>query len=404
MFDIDRSDASAPATASPVVSAARAFVEALAAAPTEHLDPEAVAAEFVELQRILDRVEAEMLRRLRRIGTDRPYVAEGYRSTTAFVKHATRMRGATARRMVARARALAEMPATEERFRRGELSGDETSLLVATRESEPEAFGEWEEALCDAARTVEFVDDLRRVVDYWRQHLDPPEPADTEPRRWARLRRDFDGMWELTARLTPLQGAAVRQALEEATPAPDPDDPRTGAQRRADTLVRLLTRSDRPSTRLVVHVGYETFVWAVAGEPPCPGFDSPLRPGGPIGGAEAAGVLLGGRDLAVVACDAAVRRIVFGPDSMPLDVGRSTRTIPAHLRAAVIARDGRCVHPGCDRGPEWCDVHHLVPWAEGGATDLRFLVLVCRHHHTFVHARGLTYVRTEDGWRLAQPP
>ena len=41
---------------------------------------------------------------------------------------------------------------------------------------------------------------------------------------------------------------------------------------------------------------------------------------------------------------------------------------------------------------EWTDAHHLEHWADGGATALDNLVLLCRRHHRKVH---------EGGWRLA---
>jgi hypothetical protein len=63
--------------------------------------------------------------------------------------------------------------------------------------------------------------------------------------------------------------------------------------------------------------------------------------------------------LRLLACDAAVVPIVMGGASQPLDVGRATRTIPDGLRRAVTARDRGCAHPGCDRAPSWCEIHHI---------------------------------------------
>ena len=37
----------------------------------------------------------------------------------------------------------------------------------------------------------------------------------------------------------------------------------------------------------------------------------------------------------------------FNTLSQPLDIGRTTRTIPPHLRTAVIQRDQHCAFPGC---------------------------------------------------------
>jgi hypothetical protein len=40
-----------------------------------------------------------------------------------------------------------------------------------------------------------------------------------------------------------------------------------------------------------------------------------------------------------VACDATVSRMVLDPDGLPLDVGRTRRVVPAHIRRAVEERD-----------------------------------------------------------------
>jgi hypothetical protein len=59
-----------------------------------------------------------------------------------------------------------------------------------------------------------------------------------------------------------------------------------------------------------------------------------------------------------LACDATITRIVLDPDGQPLDVGRSKRVVPAHLRRAVELRDGHCVFAGCAAPSHWCEVHH----------------------------------------------
>ncbi|HKX76094.1 MAG TPA: HNH endonuclease signature motif containing protein [Acidimicrobiia bacterium] len=53
----------------------------------------------------------------------------------------------------------------------------------------------------------------------------------------------------------------------------------------------------------------------------------------------------------------------------------------------MIARDRHCQHPGCDRPARWCDIHHIIPWAEGGPTALWNLTLLCRYHHRRVHGQ-----------------
>lgn len=85
------------------------------------------------------------------------------------------------------------------------------------------------------------------------------------------------------------------------------------------------------------------------------------------------------------ACDTLVTRIVLGPRSEPLDVGRRTSVIPPAIRRAVVARDGHCRYPGCDRPQGWCDAHHVRHWADGGSTSLDNLLLLCRRHHRLTH-------------------
>jgi hypothetical protein len=91
-------------------------------------------------------------------------------------------------------------------------------------------------------------------------------------------------------------------------------------------------------------------------------------------------------------CDASVTRVVLGPSSEPLDVGRRTPVIPPAIRRAVILRDKHCRFPGCDQPPSRCDVHHIQHWADGGPTSLANSTLLCRRHRGRVHR--------PDGFRL----
>ena len=108
-----------------------------------------------------------------------------------------------------------------------------------------------------------------------------------------------------------------------------------------------------------------------------------------------------------IACDAQVGRIVLGPGSVPLDLGRRVRLFSADQRRALSVRDAGCRFPGCDRPPRFTDAHHLVSWLDGGCTDLANALLLCRWHHGRVHrsaARGGWVVTAADAGRGADGP
>ncbi|MBV9380382.1 MAG: DUF222 domain-containing protein, partial [Streptosporangiaceae bacterium] len=96
----------------------------------------------------------------------------------------------------------------------------------------------------------------------------------------------------------------------------------------------------------------------------------------------------------------------FATVSLPLDVGVAD-TIPAHIRRAVLLRArGRCEWAGgCDRPAAACEVHHLVPRADGGKTSLRGCVLLCEYHHQVcIHRWGWTMILHPDGTTEARSP
>ncbi len=82
------------------------------------------------------------------------------------------------------------------------------------------------------------------------------------------------------------------------------------------------------------------------------------------------GTVITGDQARRLAEDANLSRVITAGRSEPLDVGRSTRTIPPALAKAVIARDRHCRYHGCTSPPWACDIHHLKPWSQGGSTAL----------------------------------
>jgi len=101
----------------------------------------------------------------------------------------------------------------------------------------------------------------------------------------------------------------------------------------------------------------------------------------------------------LLCCNLHVSELQLDPSGRFVACRETDRGPSRAQRRALEARDGGCVFPGCECPPAWCDAHHVHPHAQGGATVLCNLVLLCRHHHGVVHRNGwkLTAVRPRDG-------
>ena len=104
-----------------------------------------------------------------------------------------------------------------------------------------------------------------------------------------------------------------------------------------------------------------------------------------------------------IAGEADVYPTVVSTTGVVLQLGRTRRLATPGQTVALIARDGGCSFPGCDRPPEWTERHHIKAWAEGGKTDLDNLTLLCAYHHHNFASRGWT-CRMIDGLPAWIPP
>ncbi|WP_454810826.1 DUF222 domain-containing protein [Paenarthrobacter nitroguajacolicus] len=92
-----------------------------------------------------------------------------------------------------------------------------------------------------------------------------------------------------------------------------------------------------------------------------------------------------------IACDADIIPVLLGSDSRVLDIGRTTRIFPPHIRKAITARDGGCAFPDCTIPAPWCEAHHTTYWSHGGTTSTNNGTLLCSHHHHLIH---------KEQWRI----
>ena len=218
----------------------------------------------------------------------------------------------------------------------------------------------------------------KRILAYLDQ--DGARPQDTPETRRRLSFRDRDGGYELAGWLDREAAEIVRSALSPlAAPRPTTDtevDLRDAAQRDADALVDLAQRAlgsgelpteggERP--QVVVTVGLAVLQGRIG--------SASLALGGPINA-----------DIARrIACDARVIPMVLGARGEPLDVGRASQSVPTAIRRAVIVRDGGCAFPGCSAPARWCDIHHVIHWADHGSTSVANCVALCGRHHRLIH-------------------
>jgi len=253
------------------------------------------------------------------------------------------MAGGRAHRYVGNARSVLKYQVTFSAWKLRQLSTDEAELMFRAAERMPDKYPDAEKVLPEMV--VDGVEKTRKVLEYWRSDVDVPgvrlDVEEELERRPCDVTRKANGMVAGEFATPSLEGEALLIAIDVLMPPPADGDSRTTSQPRADALDALarslLEGSETPN---------------VAGERPHLNVHVDL-PGlrGESGGLRETedGIRLDPYAASQLACDVSVSRIVFGPGSEVLDVGRKTRVIPAGLRRAVIAPDRHCVAPGCRR-------------------------------------------------------
>ncbi len=303
----------------------------------------------------------------------------GYSSPTALLTDLGRMTPGHARQIVALGSIRDKAPFAFQAWSDGRLSTDQARPLFAAAEAVPDVYPEVEQRLVDIVEGLDAVD-THRAVEYWRQSVDGPGQLDAETqqtRRGLSKSWSLDGMLKVDGWLTTTTGQAFEALLDANTLPPRDGDTRTPRQRRHDALENacrsLLDNGVTPTIGgEKPHVILHTDIPALQGI---------------AGGLHETedGTIIDIDALRMIACDCSITRIVFGPDSEVLDIGRKTRVWTTAQRRAIVARDRHCQGPGCRAKPKYCDIHHEDHWAEGGETTVDKGKLFCRPCHIQEH-------------------
>ncbi|WNB86057.1 DUF222 domain-containing protein [Cellulomonas sp. ATA003] len=400
------------------------------------------------LAEVTSRAGVAKVRLLPVIDDDGVWALSGARSFPVWLSHDHRLSVATARAQVRLGRTLRDhLPVTAATAVAGDVTVEQAQViatLAPTSEQRRELLADPEHE-CNETLLVEqarqlSVDETRVFVRHWAAYADPDADdrgyVDSCDRERLDIARLGDG-YRVEGQLTAEHGQALKAALAAVTPVPAADDDRTSSQRRAHALGDVAQivldnglagtgRAVRPV--VTVLVDYPTLAALVTTADTRPrqgslldddgsgdgsGDEVPSRTPPVLTKAMLTGQTVAGgpqyedrtpvprRVLDRIACDGGVNRILFGPDSEVLDVGRTERTFTRARRAAIIARDKHCRYPTCTAPPIICQAHHVEQWArDGGKTSVDNGILLCAFHHRIVHDRNIAIRRHRGRWEL----
>lgn len=359
------------------------------AGPAELADPEAI----LRLERVKSGIEAATARAAAAFDASGEWAPDGAKTAASWLCVRGNLAKAEARRQIRRGRHLRSLPAFEEAWGTGEITSAQVDAVCSVRNpSTTEALVSDEGMLCDLAKTLRF-DRFCSALAYWEQRADPDGTEDRAAKRSSRrevsLTSSFQGMWFGTITLDPVSGEIVADELsrlekelfeadwKEAKDSlgHDPssrDLPRTPAQRRADALVEMATRSksapansQRPAPLFSVLVDFPTLAGRIT--------------------ELASGVVVSPGSLLPFLEEALIERAVFTPEKR-VEVSKTARLFTGATRRAIELRDRECTHPCCD-GARRCQVDHIVPYAKGGPTTQENGRLLCGFHNRLRNQR-----------------
>jgi hypothetical protein len=398
---------------------------------------------FAEIERL---AAGGKLLSARRVESSNVWRRKGHRSAAAHVAEATGSGLGPAITALEAARQLGSLPTTEDAVRKGRLSEIQVKEIAGAAILQPDAEQELVEAATHQPLNVLKLR-CRRV-----KAVGQDQNATYEAIRRGRYLRnwtDGDGAVRFDARLTPDEGARLVAAVKAQTDRLVGHAKRAGMGEprkalAADALVRLACGDSIGGLREIGVI------------------ENPQGSGGMRRGDAAEGDAAGGHETscgsttsgsgrttaAATGCShdgpaamvhvrvdhAALMRGSLEPGEIceipgigpiPVDVARrlavdsilsvlvtdgvdvtavahAGRTIPAPIRRALLERDPVCVVPGCD-ARDGLEIDHVVPFAQGGPTNLANLVRLCHWHHYLKTHQRHRLERVEEEWKWVPP-
>ncbi|WP_083292365.1 HNH endonuclease signature motif containing protein [Arthrobacter sp. SW1] len=340
-----------------------------------------------------------------------------FRSTTEYLRVLLRISAGEARRRLALTETLLPRtgltgeqiepvhPALATTVASGTVSTRAATIITLTLDKIPRSVPTETVTRVETALTAAAVDHdpdfLSRLARRWLDGLDPDgtEPSEEDLRRFqgAFIRKPKNGLNHLEIFATQEQyeslltvmNAATNPRLtpeggtENDTARPNPElDRRSRPQKLLDGLIgacqTALACGSIPHNgglrpQLMATIDYQQLFEKVTGT----GNNSTgtFTFTGPVPAAT----------LRKLACDADITPVVLGSEGQILDIGRTSRIFPPHIRKAIATRDQGCAFPGCTMPAPWCEAHHITYWSHGGPTSTDNGTLLCSYHHHTIH-------------------
>ena len=298
----------------------------------------------------------------------------------------------------------------------GRLSEEHAAIIVRAAERVPEGVTDKELADCEerlvfkaqtmspaalrraARRMLEPIS--KRLADVHQADLLGAQEARAELETWLTMGDNGNGTWTGKFTIPELHAHLLKHALEQLSsprrhsrtksgePVEEITLPGAGSMNRTEALGAALCEliEHLPSeghgpvgVTMVVHIEEEH-----------------LRSG--IGAATLeSGAEISAEQARRLTCGAGIMPFVYSGASLPLDLGSKMRLFSRAQAIALSAVYDSCAAQGCDRPFAWCELHHKIPWAEGGPTDLANAVPLCGYHHRRVHDPQYEHEWLPDG-------
>ncbi len=372
------------------------------------------------------------------LGDQRLSTRRGCRSAVELLERVTQASAFEARRRITlgsatRARSgftgepfEAAFPRVAAALAAGEVGADAAGTIIreldrARAVADPAALATAEQALVaeatgtgDGAPVRCTADELRVQAQAWSTFLDQDgrEPDDERAmrRRGVRLGRARDGlvpvsgdlMPEVAAKLTRLFDAHLspRSGLgsiptRSGRASPQSGEHRTADQQRHDVLAAVIDTAARSGEHPTIGGAAPTVLVSVRA--------SDLTAGRGAAHADGVEVPISLRAARHMICTGGTQTVVFDEHGRIIALGSPERCFTPHQRRAITLRDGGCLIPGCSVPAAWCEIHHVIPDADGGPTHPDNGVLLCWFHHRTIDTSGWG-IRMHRGVPHIRPP